>query len=91
MEVTRWIRRRLKKLGKKAKKSSLSEEKKRITKSLLNLLQKHADASVEAFKDKMGSLTWFLPISKNRNLETVQLILGGLGSGSIPLMSYQVL
>ena len=39
----------------------------------------------------MGSLTWFLPISKNRNLETVKLILGGLYNGSIPLMSYQVL
>ena len=40
-------------------------------KSLLRSLWKPANASVEAFRKIMGSLTWFLPISKNRNLETV--------------------
>lgn len=30
------------------------------------------------FRDKMGCLSWFLPISKNRNLETVAACSGDL-------------
>lgn len=85
------MRKRLRKLGIKPKTFFLSEKRKKNMKSLLNLLQKPADASVEDFKRTMGCLTWFLPIGKNRNLEAVKLIHGWFCNGSIPLMSYQVL
>ena len=85
------MRKRLNKLGIKPKKSFLSEERKKNMKSLLRSLQKPANASVEAFRKIMGCLPWFLPISKNRNLEIAKLIHGWCCNGSIPLMSYQVL
>ena len=68
------MRKRPKKLGIKPKTFFPSEERKKNMKSLLRSLQKPADASVEDFKGTMGCLTWFLPISKNRNLEATDCL-----------------